>query len=174
MLNSLTNKAKFVSFLAAIVLLLILGYNLSIRKTLDLYKENNTLSSLTMEGEPQLMRKIAVRTGEKRKIDSVLSKINEEGASTALVNQLFDRANRYNVRVRALSENKPDSEGGSTTYALQMEGFYINFVKYLRSIERDIYGAKVESVIIYIEVDRRTKSEYLLMDVVLTKLKNGI
>lgn len=173
MLKDLSNKNRLIFLLVGVALILVLGYKMSIQKTIDLYNENKNLSGINAKSDSQIIREIAQRTQIKKQIDSVLTVLNQDGSSTELINMLFDQADKNNLGIIGLEESKTNQQTAAVSYNVKVSGAYVNLVKYLRSVESKIYSAQIESVNIYSEIDRKTKEENLYMEVILSKTSHG-
>ena len=172
MWSNLSHKSKAIVFLVGLVVIIILGYVLSLQKTLDLWSENSSLTILTGKSEAMIIQEIGLQTRKKQQIDSLLSQLQTGASNVETINRLFDMAEDHSLSVHGLvDQNKKTTV---PLYKLRVEGYYISFVKFLRNIESTIFDVKIESVVIFTERDRKTKKEHLFMEVIFRKIDYGL
>lgn len=163
MLSRLSSKHRlFLMGLGALFLLLV-GYQLSIKKTLSLYQENTALEELNTRGEQELLQEIAFRSRDKGRIDSVRQVWEQHATEAILMKGIFRISAHYGVSVEEFNET------GSESHQIVLQGGFINLTKVVKAISHELSAAKVQTLNMYTEVDRRTKEERLLMKLTVTR-----
>ena len=89
MWSKLSHKSKAIAFFVGLVFIIILGYVLSLQKTLDLWTENSSLTILTGKSEATIIQEIGLQTRKKQRIDSLLSQLETGASNVETINRLF-------------------------------------------------------------------------------------
>ena len=172
MWSKLSHKSKAIAFFVGLVFIIILGYVLSLQKTLDLWTENSSLTILTGKSEATIIQEIGLQTRKKQRIDSLLSQLETGASNVETINRLFVISEDHGLSVHGLVDQNKKSN--APLYKLRVEGYYINFVKFLRNMESTIFDVKIESIVVFTERDRKTKKEHLFMEVIFRKIDYGL
>ncbi len=166
MFRTWSYRKKNSYFLVACALILVLGYLLGIRKTIDLYQENATLSEGLADADNSKVELIAL-TRQKQRLDSILGSVYAEEEEELLLRQLT-RINLPPVQLVRYSEVTQRSTG-SRFSVFRFEGPYAGLGQLLHEVEQRNYGGAVASVKFEVETDRRTKVSRLYLEMYFAK-----
>ena len=162
MFKNWSYKRKNITFLVAVVLLLIGSYFGSIAKTIQLSQENTALEEGYNHAN-DLQNKLAVLSMQKTKIDSLLKTLDLEGEDQLLLRQLTNAGNpKRTPLIEYMEVNKRSSRDVYNLFKFQ--GSYQELLKLLLIIERRRYGGSLASVNFSTVTNRRTKEKKLFMD----------
>lgn len=151
--------------LSGLLIVLIIGYQLSVKKTLRLNTENAKLEELNFIGQDELLYEINLKTKEKKRIDSLMNQLKSGSSIADFSGHIFNGASKSRVDVAEISELN-----ALRGYAVKLNGRYINLVKFVRYVEQTMLAFQLRSATFYTETDRRTKEEFLYLELTLEKV----
>lgn len=161
MFKDWTYKRKNLVFLIGVVMILVVGYLFSIRKTLDI-KEHNERLQRSIVNSDQLYRKVAMLKQDKLKVDSLLQHLDLQGGDQLLLRQLT-RLTKANLTpmVEYTEVQKRDTKEKFNLF--RFSGAYRDLLKLLQEVEQRRLGGGLVSVRFDAETNRRTRETKLYL-----------
>ncbi|MEM9328197.1 MAG: hypothetical protein AAGA85_21195 [Bacteroidota bacterium] len=162
MFDSWSFKRKNVAFLAAVGVILVLGYFLSVARTLSLRKQNTTLIQRQSNAD-QRMARLSVLRQQKEYIDSVRQTFDLAGGDQLLLRQLTQLTGRSSASLAEYAEvQKRSTRERFSLY--KFEGVFSDLVRLLYDVEQRRLGGGIASVKFQQVTNRRTRREQLFME----------
>ncbi len=148
-------------FLIGTCVILVAGYFLSIRETLEINKHNKQLQRSIVNAD-QLYRKAAVLKRDKKKVDSLLQHLDLKGGDQLLLRQLT-RLSKPSLTplVEYTEVQKRDTKEKFNLF--RFSGSYRELLKLLREVENRRLGGGLVSVRFDTETNRRTRETKLYL-----------
>lgn len=163
MLNQLNYKNKTLLVVAASVLFLLLGWNTSISKTLDIYSSyQEQLTTLEKAAKaPEKLRKL---NQELSKIESSFGRKNAEfhEFQDALLNLVIPYSNQNKLKIVEINEAQKANEKGYQiqTVSLRVSGSFKAITLLIDEIQHSSLG-RLCSVDYELKKNRKNKTRYL-------------
>ena len=163
MFKDWTYKRKNIAFLVGLVLILILGYQLSISKTLDLRNSNLRLEQSAVNSD-QLHRKAAVLKRDRQRIDSLRQALDVQTGDQLLLRQLTGVSKPSLTPLVEYSEVRK-RETREKFNLFRFSGSYHDLLELLHNIELRRLGGGLVSARFVSETNKRTRETKLYMTI---------
>ena len=166
MFKDWSHKRKNLTFLGTVLMVLVLGYFLSIKKTWDLYRSNKALqeSVLDLNQSQFQLRKLA---SQKAQLDSILTGLGNEGDNQFLLKQMAKIRVPGNQLARYVEVTRRSDKQEFRVF--RYEGQFQTLGRLLFEVERRKYGGSIASAKFELEQERRTKVSRLFLELYFKK-----
>lgn len=154
-------RRKNLAFIIGVAVIMVFGYFLSIRKTLDIRGHNERLERSIVNAD-QLYRKAAILKRDKMKVDSLLQHFDLQGGDQLLLRQLTRLSKPGLTPMVEYSEvQKRDTKEKFNLF--KFSGSYRDLLKLLQEVEQRRLGGGLVSVRFDAETNRRTRETKLYL-----------
>ncbi len=169
-MSGLSYKKKFILFCLAIGVLAMVGYQLSIKKTLKVRQEYAQLAAMNQVPVEELSLMLREKLLRKRAVDSLLQSVDSSSGQSDIISAMVKNAEGFQLTVEGITrEVESDADA---PLQCSVSGAFVNMVRFVRAAELQS-GITVESARFHKQVDRSTKEEKLILDLWIRKIKKN-
>ncbi len=177
MIKNISYKKKFRLLIAGIIVLTVLIYNLSIKRTLDQSSFCSDLESnlATVENIPN---QIVQLNNQIEQLDNIFGKdtINNNDHRSVLINKCSDYCKKNNIRLIQINEPIIEIQDDLTieTNIIQFSSSFKKLLTLLNELENSNIPGNLSSISFKKHIDRRSKRESLQMKIYLQCISKNL
>lgn len=167
MWNSWSNERKTYTVLVALILVLVIGYFTSIRRTLDGWGEYTRLKQV---GQQTSIAEFSELQRRYKVLDSTYSIISGIDYDKLLIKEISELLKNRRVEI---TELKNQELGGQVIDVVTFSGTYHELIRLIYHFEQHFYVGSLFSTRFRTETDNRTKVTRLYADIYIQRLSDG-
>lgn len=176
MFQNLSHKKRFYYLVTGVILIILLGYNLALKKTFNLKSECVQIEKNIAELKDAPAQLVAL----KKKLNSIDRSVHlafnkKQTIQDYLLEQIADYCSSNNILIREYPKphqyNKDDY--AIETSHIVLEGSYINLLKLLYHIEQKYRLGKVSSAKFYTVINENTKVLELILELYIQNINQN-